>query len=235
MRRDCKRQSHVHPTRVVLDRRINKLVDLRERDNLVELRRDFRSPHPQNCAIQVNVLPAGQLRMKPCSHLQQRSNTSMDLRMPLGRFRDSGQQLKQGRFASAISPDDAHNFAARDLEGNVLQCPNWLVHALGILRSRASEGRLDTPERRTHRVGQGVAQRLVPLPFADAVALAQILNSNRDIVHRRVVFADVFVWWNGTAANLSYRVSSLCSLTSSRNTRDCSRSTGCWPERLKTI
>src|ERR1051325_784813 len=121
--------------------------------------------------------------MEPCSHLQQRSNTSMDLRMPFSRLRDSGQQLEQGRFACAISPDDAHHFAARDLEGYVLQRPNRLVHALGLLRSRASEGRLDTSEGCINRVGQAITQRLVPLPLADAVALPQILNSNCDIAH----------------------------------------------------
>src|SRR5512147_787945 len=71
MGRYSKSQAHIHTGRIPLYRRIQELGDLCEIHNLIELPLDFRSLHPKDCAVQINVLTPGKLRMEPCSDLQE--------------------------------------------------------------------------------------------------------------------------------------------------------------------
>ena len=58
VRRDGERQPHVHPARVVLDRRVDETLDFGERDDLVELPVDLGLVHAEDRAVQVDVLAA---------------------------------------------------------------------------------------------------------------------------------------------------------------------------------
>src|SRR5438552_1954611 len=60
-------EAHVHARAVPLDGRVEKFLDLCKVDNLIELTGDFRPGHPENGAVQINVLAAGQLEMKSCA------------------------------------------------------------------------------------------------------------------------------------------------------------------------
>jgi hypothetical protein len=67
---DCKRQSHVHPARIPLDRCIDERFHTRERHNLIELSPHFLSSHAQHRRVQIDVFPAAQLGMKPRPHFK---------------------------------------------------------------------------------------------------------------------------------------------------------------------
>ena len=127
MRRHRKRQPHVHPARIVLHRRIDKLLQLRERHNLIELPRNFALAHPQNRAAQKSVLAPGQLRMKSRAHLQQRPDPSVNLRPPGRRLRDPRKNLQQRGLPRAVPSDQPKHFAFFHFQRNVLQRPERLV------------------------------------------------------------------------------------------------------------
>ena len=73
MRGDGEGEPEVHAARVVLDRRVDEPLDLGERDDLVELPMDLGPAHPEDRAVQEDVLPAGQLRMETRADLEQRA------------------------------------------------------------------------------------------------------------------------------------------------------------------
>ena len=70
VRGDREGQAHVHAARVVLDRRVEELLDLGERDDLVELALDLGPPHAEDGAVQVDVLAAGELGMEAGARLR---------------------------------------------------------------------------------------------------------------------------------------------------------------------
>ena len=55
----------------MLDRHVQKFLDIGEGYDLVELTEDLSLFHPKNRAIQKNVLPATQLGMKAGPYLEQ--------------------------------------------------------------------------------------------------------------------------------------------------------------------
>ncbi len=85
----CERQTHVHPARVVLHRRIEELLDLGEGDNLVELLLDLGPLHPEDDAVQEDVLAAGQLVVEAGAHFQERPDAAADVGIPAGRLGDA--------------------------------------------------------------------------------------------------------------------------------------------------
>src|SRR3990172_385065 len=68
--RDREAQAHEHAARVVLYRCIEKLLRLGEGHNIVELAIDLGPLHPQDRAIEINVLAPGQFWMKAGPHFQ---------------------------------------------------------------------------------------------------------------------------------------------------------------------
>ena len=76
MRGDCERKPDVHSRRIVLDRRIEKFFDFGKGDDLIELLADFPLRHPENGAVEKNVLPSGELGMEAGADLEQARNAS---------------------------------------------------------------------------------------------------------------------------------------------------------------
>ena len=56
---DGERQADEHPGGVALHRRVEEPLDLGEGDDLVELATDFGPLHPQDGAVEENILAAG--------------------------------------------------------------------------------------------------------------------------------------------------------------------------------
>jgi hypothetical protein len=108
----------------------------------------FSLPHPQNRAVQENVLicaspparhplgqplvarptgfpalrfPSRQFRMKPRADLQQRSNPPLYLDLTRTLRGNPRKNLQQSRFARPIPPDDPQNLPALDLKRNIFQ------------------------------------------------------------------------------------------------------------------
>ena len=76
MRCDGEREPHIHPRRIVLHRRVEKLLDLGKCDNLIELAPNFCATHAENSAVQMNVLPPSKLGMKAGSDLKKTRDAS---------------------------------------------------------------------------------------------------------------------------------------------------------------
>ena len=72
--RDREGQPDVHPAGVALHRRVEELLDLGEGDDLVELAGDLGLPHPEDRAVEVDVLAAGQLGVEAGADLQERGD-----------------------------------------------------------------------------------------------------------------------------------------------------------------
>src|SRR5439155_23641601 len=80
LRRHCEGQAHVHAAGILLHRRIEKLFHLGKANDLVELALNLSPPHADNRAVDIDVLTASQLRMKPGPDFEQRSNTTAEQR-----------------------------------------------------------------------------------------------------------------------------------------------------------
>src|SRR5216683_2971175 len=126
VRRHRERQPHVHPARIMLHRRLDKLLDLRERHNLIELPVDFLLSHPQDRPAQIRVVPPGQLRMKTRAHFQQAAHLPANLPPALRRPRNTRQDLQQRGLPRAVPPDQPQHFSLAHLQRNVLQRPEHL-------------------------------------------------------------------------------------------------------------
>ena len=127
VRRDRKRKPHRHAARVALDRSVEKALDLGEGDDLVEAAPDLRPAHPEDGAVQIDVLAAGQLGMEPCSDLEQRSDPTGHIRVAACGLGDAREDLQQRGLACAVVPDQADDFALVDRQRDVAQRPQRRV------------------------------------------------------------------------------------------------------------
>src|SRR5438132_1521671 len=120
VRRDGEGQAGVHAARVMLDRRLQEFFDLGEGDDLIEPAIDLTPLHAEDRAIEIDVLPAGQLGVEAGADFQQAADAAGDLDFPLGRLGDAREDLEQRALAGAVAADDADHFATVHLEAHVL-------------------------------------------------------------------------------------------------------------------
>ncbi len=156
-------QPHVHPARIALHRRVDELLDPREVDDLVELPAHLLAAHAQDRPVQVDVLPARQLRVEAGADLQQAGDPALDLDHARGRGGDPREDLQQRALAGAVPADDAQDLALLDLEADVFERPDGLALAVGLVF-------LADPEQRVGllaqlRPGAGKSSRRVLLPI----------------------------------------------------------------------
>ena len=123
VRGDGEGQPHVHAARVALHRRVDELLDLGERDDLVELPADFRLAHAEDRAVQKDVLPAGQLGVKTGADLEQARHAPAQGDLAGRRRGDPRQDLQQRRFAGAVAADDADDLARAERRTTRLGAP----------------------------------------------------------------------------------------------------------------
>jgi hypothetical protein len=119
MRGHCKSQPNVHTRRITLDGHIEKFLHLSEGNYLIELPLYFFATHSKNCAVQKDILAAGQLRMKTGAYLEQARDSATDSHPASRRLGYAAQYFEQRGFAGAVAPDDANNFSLADFERNV--------------------------------------------------------------------------------------------------------------------
>jgi hypothetical protein len=122
-------EPEVHPRRVALDRRVEKPLDPRELDDLVEAPADVHAAHPQERPVDLDVLPPGQLRVERRADLEQCPDAPPGPGPSLGRIGDPREQLEQRALARAVAPDDADPVALLDRQGHVAQRPELLSRA----------------------------------------------------------------------------------------------------------
>src|SRR5205085_2713043 len=93
-------------------------------DDLIQLAVDLNLPHYQNCSIEIDVFPTGQIWVKTSANLQKTRYPAEDLGAARGWFGDSRKNFQQRAFACAVAADDAHDFACLHFKGNVFQSPD---------------------------------------------------------------------------------------------------------------
>ena len=98
-----------------------------------------RLGQPEDRAVQVDVLPAGQLGVEPGAELEQRRHRAAVDDAALVRREDLGEAFEQRRLARSVLADDAERLALLDLEGHVLQRPELLVAGPPAAESRRFE------------------------------------------------------------------------------------------------
>ncbi len=113
---DGESETHVHPARVPLHRRVDELLDPGELDDRVVAPVDLAALHPEDRPVQIDVLAAGELGMEACSDLEQAADAAANLDAPRGRRRDAGEDLEQRRLPGAVPADDAEHLALLHLE-----------------------------------------------------------------------------------------------------------------------
>ena len=119
-------QPDVHAAGIMLHRRVEELLHLGKRHDLVEFPPDLRARHPEDRAIEENVLAAAQLGMKPRADLEQRRHPAAQFDAPCGRLGDPRENLEEGRLARAVAADDSDDLAALDFKRHVAQRPKLL-------------------------------------------------------------------------------------------------------------
>src|SRR5262245_28789360 len=109
-------QPHPHPARIALDGRVQKLSNIRERDDLLQRGVDLVLPHSENRAVHVDVFTTGQLVMETRPDFEQRTDPSIDPHSSRRGMRDSREDLQERTLACAVAADDADYLALLNLE-----------------------------------------------------------------------------------------------------------------------
>ena len=91
---DGEGQAQIHAGGVVLDRRVQEALDLGEADDLVEFLLDLGFSHPEDGAVQKDVLASRQLRVEPGADLQERADPALQDHRPRGWLGDPRQDLQ---------------------------------------------------------------------------------------------------------------------------------------------
>src|SRR6516164_6966162 len=85
-----------------------------ERYNLVEL--NLALCHPENCAIEVDVLAPGELGVEAGADLEKACDAPPQHDQSLCRLRDAAQDLEKSALSGAIAANDPKNFTLPNLE-----------------------------------------------------------------------------------------------------------------------
>ena len=166
------REPHGHPARVALDRRVEEPLDAGEFDDLRKPALDLSALHPEDRAVEEDVLAPGELRVEPGSDLEQAAHAAADDRATRSRGRDACEHFQQRRLARAVASDDAEHLALRNGEAHVTERPDLLLLVLLLVGAAGDAG---------GGAAQGVAERPVrSLELSDPVSLRDLLRFDRE-------------------------------------------------------
>src|SRR5439155_6233198 len=165
------REPHGHPARVALDRRVEEPLDAGEFDDLRKPALDLSALHPEDRAVEEDVLAPGELRVEPGSDLEQAAHAAADDRATRSRSRDACEHFQQRRLARAVASDDAKHLAFGNGEADVAERPDLL---LLLLLFGAADG-----------AGCGARKRVAERPvrsleLSDPVSLRDLLRFDRE-------------------------------------------------------
>src|SRR5262245_59156139 len=89
MRGNRKRQAHMHPAGIMLDRSVEKFLYLRKVDDFIKSPIDLPSPHAQDSAVEINVLTPGKLRVESGANFEERPHAPIHFGITRSRFRNT--------------------------------------------------------------------------------------------------------------------------------------------------
>src|ERR671924_56386 len=116
-------QPYFHTAGIMLHGCVKKPFHFRERNDLIKLGLDLRLLHPQDSAVEVDVLSSRQLGMKAGANLQQASHTAVDVCRTMRRCRDARQYLEQCTFSRAVRSNNTEHFAMFDFKRYIVERP----------------------------------------------------------------------------------------------------------------
>jgi hypothetical protein len=123
----------------------------------------------------IDVLAAGQLRVKAGPRLQQGAYPSFDPGPSLGRRDNARKNLEEGTFTGAITSNDPDYFALLHLQRHVSQCPDGV-----ILEGGAA---LRSSQRNPGEIHQVFPERAGTVGVSHAVLLAELFDLDGDTAH----------------------------------------------------
>ena len=85
-------EAHRHPRRVRAHRAVDRMLELGERDDLVEPLLDVGAPEALDGAVQEDVLAPGEVEVEPGPELEQRADSTLGSSRAGRRLDDSGDQ-----------------------------------------------------------------------------------------------------------------------------------------------
>ena len=135
-------------------RPVDRVLELRERNDLVEPLPDVRPAQAVDRPIEKDVLSSREVGVEPRAELEQRADPALRPH-PAGRgLDDPGDDTEQRRLARPVAPDETDGFAARDTHRHVMERPDvlglarprWTNRSLSVRVSRAwTWNRRETP------------------------------------------------------------------------------------------
>src|SRR5437867_6222089 len=123
MRRYGKGKPHLHSSTEMFERSVDKSLYSGEIDNGIKSLADLTFLHSKSGPAQVNFLSAGELGVKSRADFKQTSNPAMNFREPRRRARNARKNFQEGRFPSAVPPNQADDLSLADVKGDIPQGP----------------------------------------------------------------------------------------------------------------
>ena len=162
-----------HTRRVVLHLVVDEVLDLGERDDLVEDPVDLLTGESEDRRVQVDVLAPGEVAVEARAELEQRGDAAVLHDRPRGGPHDPGHALEQRRLARAVVAEEAEGLALVDVDGHVLERPELLVVGLAEVDHPLLE-----------RVGPGVVELEVLRDVVDLDRRAHQISSAKSSSRR---------------------------------------------------
>src|SRR5262249_48396371 len=149
----------MHATRIGLNRLLHERAQTAEIDDGVELAVDFIAAHAVKHSAQVNVVPAGVLRVKAEPKLKNRGDAARHLDRATRCIEDAGDDLKQSALAGPIRADDAEHLTTFDVEAHIIKRTKCAMPLLPCEDLKGKIGR----------------------PLIDMEVFGDVSNSDRDV------------------------------------------------------
>src|SRR5690606_35640093 len=128
---DGEGQAYVHAGRVELHLGVDERLDPGEVDDRVEVLVRLFPGDAQHRGIEVDVLPAGQVRVEPGTQLEEGGEPTAQQHAAGGRLHDPADHLQQGALAGAVGADEADGAAGVDTHVDVAQRPEVVLVLVG--------------------------------------------------------------------------------------------------------
>ena len=119
--RDREPEPYAHARRVVLQLQVHELLELGERDDLVEASARLAPRQAEHDRVDQHVVASGQLGVEADAQLDERGQPPAHADLAGIDRVDAGEALEQRALAAAVAPHDAEELAALDLEAHVLE------------------------------------------------------------------------------------------------------------------
>src|SRR5262245_42375536 len=140
MRGDGESKAHIHAAGIIFDRSVYELFGFGEGDYLIKFPVYLTTFHAENCAVQIDILPPAQLRMKTGANLEQAANAAVNVYLAGRRFGNAGKNFEQCRFACTFASDHSQGLTWRHFKADIFQRPNSVFFLISVSPKPAEPG-----------------------------------------------------------------------------------------------